>query len=125
MCAATQGGVAFANASVTLIHGMSRPIGAHYHVPHGMSNAMLLPAVTAWSVSGAPDRYAVAARHMGFADAESCDEAACQSLVHGLRTLGSSQKRHGARALGLHTYSFKVLGHEAVLPLGSNLDLYL
>ena len=30
------------NASVTLIHGMSRPIGAHFHVPHGLSNAMLL-----------------------------------------------------------------------------------
>ncbi len=50
MLAATQGGIAFANASVTLIHGMSRPIGALFHVPHGLSNAMLLPEVTAWSV---------------------------------------------------------------------------
>jgi len=43
MLAATQGGIAFANASVTLIHGMSRPVGALFHVPHGLSNAMLLP----------------------------------------------------------------------------------
>jgi alcohol dehydrogenase class IV len=41
---AMQAGIAFSNASVTLIHGMSRPIGALFHVPHGVSNAMLLPA---------------------------------------------------------------------------------
>lgn len=38
-------GAAFSNASVTLVHGMSRPIGALFHVPHGISNAMLLPVV--------------------------------------------------------------------------------
>ena len=43
MCiAAFEAGVAFTNASVTIVHGMSRPIGALFHVPHGMSNAMLL-----------------------------------------------------------------------------------
>ncbi|CAM3621113.1 hypothetical protein BRIN106911_22060 [Brevibacillus invocatus] len=34
-----QAGMAFSNASVTLVHGMSRPIGALFHVPHGISNA--------------------------------------------------------------------------------------
>lgn len=41
MMAATQAGMAFSNSSVALIHGMSRPIGAHFHVAHGLSNAML------------------------------------------------------------------------------------
>ena len=36
---------AFSNASVTLVHGMSRPVGALFHVPHGISNAILLPTV--------------------------------------------------------------------------------
>lgn len=44
-----QAGLAFSNASVTLVHGMSRPIGALFHVPHGISNAMLLPAVLEYS----------------------------------------------------------------------------
>ncbi|MDA8352643.1 MAG: iron-containing alcohol dehydrogenase [Firmicutes bacterium] len=43
--AAMEAGIAFSNASVCLVHGMSRPIGALFHVPHGVSNAMLLPAV--------------------------------------------------------------------------------
>jgi alcohol dehydrogenase class IV len=89
MLAATQGGIAFANASVTLIHGMSRPIGAFYHVPHGLSNAMLLPEITAWSVEGAPERYAQAARVMDMAGAADADSLAVEKLVAGLRQLNS------------------------------------
>ncbi len=87
MLAATQGGMAFANASVTLIHGMSRPIGALYHVPHGLSNAMLLPEITAWSVAGAPERYAHAARAMGMAEESDSETTALDKLVTGLRQL--------------------------------------
>jgi alcohol dehydrogenase class IV len=89
MLAATQGGMAFANASVTLIHGMSRPIGALYHVPHGLSNAMLLPEITAWSVPGAPERYAHAARTMGMATSSDSQAAALDKLVSGLRQLNA------------------------------------
>ena len=67
MLGATEAGLAFSNSSVALVHGMSRPIGAHFHVPHGLSNAMLLPAVTRFSVAGAEARYAEAARRIGFA----------------------------------------------------------
>ena len=87
MLAATQGGIAFANASVTLIHGMSRPIGALFHVPHGLSNAMLLPEITAWSVDHAPDRYAHCARYMGIAAEGDSDSIALAKLVEGLRAL--------------------------------------
>jgi alcohol dehydrogenase class IV len=69
MLAATQAGIAFSNSSVALVHGMSRPIGAKFHVPHGMSNAMLLPAVTEFSVSAAVGRYAECARAMGMVEA--------------------------------------------------------
>ena len=68
MLGATTAGMAFSNASVALVHGMSRPIGAFFHVPHGLSNAMLLPEVTAFSAPAALDRYADCARAMGVAD---------------------------------------------------------
>ncbi|MDF0726684.1 iron-containing alcohol dehydrogenase [Cytobacillus sp. S13-E01] len=57
-----QAGMAFSNASVCLVHGMSRPIGALFHVPHGTSNAMLLPAVLEFSKSACIDRLAVIGR---------------------------------------------------------------
>lgn len=55
---ALKAGIAFSNASVCLVHGMSRPIGAIFHVPHGVSNAMLLPAILEYSKSTCIDRLA-------------------------------------------------------------------
>ena len=101
MLAATQGGIAFANASVTLIHGMSRPIGAKFHVPHGLSNAMLLAAVTAWSVDHAPERYAHCARYMGIANAADNDQLACAALVEALRQLTVDLQVPGPKAFGI------------------------
>jgi alcohol dehydrogenase class IV len=85
MVGSLQAGIAFSNASVALVHGMSRPIGAHFHVPHGLSNAMLLPAVTAWSAPAALTRYADCARAMGVAVADEGDQAAVARLVEALR----------------------------------------
>lgn len=53
-----QAGLSFSNASVALVHGMSRPIGALFHVPHGISNAMLLPAVLEYSKDACIERLA-------------------------------------------------------------------
>ena len=87
MLAASQAGMAFSNASVALVHGMSRPIGAHFHVAHGLSNAMLLPEITAYSVQYAPSRYADCARVMGWADHKDGDTLACEKLVEELQRL--------------------------------------
>jgi alcohol dehydrogenase class IV len=81
MLGSTLAGVAFSNASVALVHGMSRPIGAFYHVPHGLSNAMLLPAVTEYSIPAAEHRYADAARAMGIAQLSDSDASANQRLM--------------------------------------------
>ncbi len=87
MLGATQAGLAFSNSSVALVHGMSRPVGAHFHVPHGLSNAMLLPAITRYSVPGAEARYAEAARRVGFAAPGDADGVAAARLVTGLAAL--------------------------------------
>ena len=81
MLGSTLAGIAFSNASVALVHGMSRPIGALYHVPHGLSNAMLLPAVTEYSIPAAEQRYADAARVMGIAQASDTNIKANQKLM--------------------------------------------
>jgi alcohol dehydrogenase class IV len=112
MLGAMLGGLAFSNASVALVHGMSRPIGAHFHVPHGLSNAMLLPAVTRFSLAEAPARYAQAARQSGFADDGDDDEAACVRLADGLAALNADLAVPSPRAYGIDAAAW-----EAKLPL--------
>lgn len=87
MVGSLQAGMAFSNASVALVHGMSRPIGAHFHVAHGLSNAMLLPVVTAWTAPAALGRYADCARAMGLGEPGEGDQALVARLVDELRTV--------------------------------------
>lgn len=89
MMGATLAGIAFSNASVALVHGMSRPLGAFFHVPHGLSNAMLLPSVTAWSLPSALPRYAACARAMGAAQPGDDDALAGKRLVEFLQQVNA------------------------------------
>jgi len=106
MFAATFGGIAFSNASVALVHGMSRPIGVFFHVPHGLSNAMLLPAVTAFSVDAAAERYAACARAMGLAARELPTKEALTSLVDGLYSLNRRLQVPSPKAYGIAEASY-------------------
>ena len=101
MLGATQAGMAFCNSSVALVHGMSRPIGARFHVPHGLSNAMLLPAVTRFGLDAAPARYAAAARAAGFAASGDDDAAAGTALCRGLDVLNRDLKVPTPQAYGI------------------------
>jgi alcohol dehydrogenase class IV len=101
MIGASKAGLAFSNSSVALVHGMSRPIGAHFHVPHGLSNAMLLPAVTRYSVSAAEARYAEASRRAGLADKHDPDASAAAKLVAGLEVLNKELSVPSPAAYGI------------------------
>ena len=85
--AAVESGIAFNNASVTLIHGMSRPIGALFHVPHGLSNAMLMKVCLSFALEGAYDRFAVLGRAVGAADGQDPDQVAAQKFLAALGAL--------------------------------------
>ncbi|MCZ7447185.1 iron-containing alcohol dehydrogenase [Agrobacterium rhizogenes] len=81
MLGATHAGLAVSNTSTALIHGLSRPVGAFFHVPHGMSNAMVLPLVTQFSLNSALPHYAAAARALGCASATDSDQVSGAKLV--------------------------------------------
>lgn len=87
MLAATLGGMAFSNSSVALVHGMSRPLGAVFHIPHGLSNAVLLPTVTRFSVGAATERYATIAHTVGCAGRGLPAVAAGEALIQWLIAL--------------------------------------
>ncbi|HEY3911057.1 MAG TPA: iron-containing alcohol dehydrogenase [Stellaceae bacterium] len=109
MLGATTAGMAFSNASVALVHGMSRPIGAFFHVPHGLSNAMLLPEITAFSVPAALDRYADCARAMGVADENEGSQGAVARLLDELQRLNRDLQVPTPRAYGIDADRYEEL----------------
>lgn len=106
MLGATLAGIAFSNASVALVHGMSRPIGAFFHVPHGLSNAMLLPTVTAYSIPAASARYADCARAMQVASTDDSDTMANHKLLEELRALNEELQVPTPAAFGINRFAF-------------------
>ncbi|NBI89086.1 iron-containing alcohol dehydrogenase [Lachnospiraceae bacterium] len=79
--AALEAGIAFNNASVTLIHGMSRPIGALFHVAHGLSNAMLMKECLSFALEGAYERFAALGQTIGAAGAEDSSQVAGEKFL--------------------------------------------
>jgi alcohol dehydrogenase class IV len=88
---------------------MSRPIGAFFHVPHGMSNAMLLPRITEFSIPGCPERYADCAVAMDFAEADASIDVACEQLMKGLYTLCADLQVPSLSAFGVDAARFEAL----------------
>lgn len=85
--AAYEAGLCINNASVTIVHGMSRPIGALFHVPHGLSNAMLLTECLSFASKGAPARFANLAKAVGKASENDTDEVAAKKLIEAMKAL--------------------------------------
>jgi alcohol dehydrogenase class IV len=106
MLGSTLAGIAFSNASVGLVHGMSRPIGAFYHVPHGLSNAMLLPMVTEYSIPAAVERYADCARAMGVAQVTDSDASANGKLMTELYAINEELKVPSPQQFGISREHF-------------------
>jgi len=107
MIGALQAGMAFSNASVALVHGMARPIGAYFHVAHGVSNAALLPTVIEFSIPGNPQRYADIAAALGeiteglslldaaYLAAEAVERLNEDLKVPSLEELGGAEEKFG------------------------------
>lgn len=85
--AALEAGICINNSSVTIVHGMSRPIGALFHVPHGMSNAMLLKECLSFAVSGAYEKFANLGRETGVASNSDSDETAAEKFIDSLQNI--------------------------------------
>ncbi len=82
--AAFEAGVCINNASTTVVHGMSRPIGALFHVPHGISNAMLIRECMNYIMDGCAERFADIARAIGAASPETKDAEAAGAFLKAL-----------------------------------------
>jgi alcohol dehydrogenase class IV len=82
--AAYEAGVAINTSPTTIVHGMSRPIGALFHVPHGISNAMLIVECLRPVLEGCYDRFGRLGVEIGAADASDAPEAAAKKFLAAL-----------------------------------------
>jgi alcohol dehydrogenase class IV len=102
-----QAGMAFTNASVCLVHGMSRPIGALFHVPHGISNAMLLPAVLEFSKEACVDRLADIGRIFQPGNENTSNEEAAEIAVRSIKDLCQKLNIPNLKGWGIDQNAFE------------------
>lgn len=104
--AALEAGIAFNNASVTVIHGMSRPIGALYHVPHGLSNAMLIKECFSFALDGAYKEFGDLAKETGVALQDDDDKVAAEKMLEAINNLVSTCKVSTLQEFGVNKEDF-------------------
>ena len=75
-------GQAFANAPVAAVHALAYPLGGHFHIPHGLSNSLVLPHVLRFNYETSADSYATLARIImqGASEGSASDDAVSESL---------------------------------------------
>ncbi|WP_424972875.1 iron-containing alcohol dehydrogenase [Dinoroseobacter sp. S76] len=81
-------GMAFTNAPVAAVHALAYPLGGHFHVPHGLSNALVLPYVLEFNMPEAAPLYAELAPIIFPELAGKTATARAEGMVAGLKALG-------------------------------------
>jgi alcohol dehydrogenase class IV len=74
------GGLCLGPVNTAAVHALAYPLGSEFHVPHGVSNAVLLPHVLRFSLPAAPERYAAVALALGVEPGSSSLETAERGL---------------------------------------------
>ena len=80
-------GQAFANAPVAAVHALAYPLGGHYHIPHGLSNSLVLPTVLEFNAPKAAELYAELADIVVGAPVAGSAEAKTAAMIAALRAL--------------------------------------
>jgi alcohol dehydrogenase class IV len=83
-------GMAFANAPVAAVHALAYPLGGHFHVPHGLSNAIVLPHVLEFNMEDdlAASQYAEIAPIIFPELVGKSEREICEGMVQGFKDLG-------------------------------------
>lgn len=79
-------GQAFANAPVAAVHALAYPLGGHFHVTHGLSNALMMIPVLNFNKSAAGSQYAELAPYIGAETADN-EQARTEAFIQRIRYL--------------------------------------
>lgn len=108
-------GQAFGNAPVAAVHALAYPIGGHFHVPHGLSNALVLAPVLRFNLPKASDLYAEIAAdafpELGALDIKARGAAFVEKLAELGRELGIP---HRLRDLQIPREALPMMAREAM-----------
>lgn len=108
-------GVAFANAPVGGIHALAYPLGGHFHVPHGLSNALMMGPVMRFNMPAASGLYAELAAVIDPTLAPLGSQAAASGLVQTFAAIAADCGiAGGLRAVGLKAAHLDLLADEAM-----------
>ncbi len=108
-------GVAFANAPVAGVHALAYPLGGHFHVPHGVSNALMLPHVLAHNMPAAMGEYAELALLLDPGLEAVGDQARAAAFVEKMRSLSvSAGLPQTLSSLGIERAHIELLASEAM-----------
>ncbi len=110
-------GQAFANAPVAAVHALAYPLGGHYHIPHGLSNSLVLPQVLEFNAAAAAHLYAeISQQIVPGVTADTDDEAATAALVCYLRELITQlQLPNSLEAMNIPQSDLPMLAADAML----------
>ena len=85
-------GMAFCNAGVTAVHAFAYPIGAEFHISHGVANSIMLAPVMEFNQQGDPAKFARIAEYLGENTTGLSEQEAAQAAVEAMRTLAADLK---------------------------------
>jgi alcohol dehydrogenase len=116
-------GQAFSNAPVAAVHALAYPIGGIFHVPHGLSNSLVLPHVLRFNMPEATSHYAELASVVA-PDATGSDEARAEALIAAMQQVARRTGIETAlRQVGIAETDLDRLADDAMLQtrlLGNN-----
>lgn len=81
------GGMCIASSSTTAVHALAYPLGGKYHIPHGLSNAILLPYVMQFNLDATVGKFRDIAQAMGLEINGLSTEAAAKMMITNLFSL--------------------------------------
>lgn len=107
-------GQAFANAPVGGVHALAYPVGGIFHVPHGLSNALVLPAVLRFNAQAAAPLYAELGQAVGLPASADADSGAAAFIAFMEDLIRQAQLPQGLRAVGIGQEDLPALARSAM-----------
>ncbi|MDR3718433.1 MAG: iron-containing alcohol dehydrogenase [Bryobacteraceae bacterium] len=111
---ATLAGQAFANSPVAAVHALAYPLGGHYHVPHGLSNALMLAPVLRFNAKAAASLYAELADALALPGGGTDEDRASALIEHMQKLIAGSGVPRRLSDVGVTRESLPMLAADAM-----------